>query len=644
LARPADPGARRGRLLFGCAAAALATLAAAACAPTTPPLPGGGSGPAASGGGPFERLLRPFAVLDESGREYALPFLGGFEAPRPHFIDIDGDGDLDLFVQELSNDLRFFENVGGANAPRYEWRTDKYQGLDIGEWYRFVDVDADGRVDLLSEERTSHIRFYRNSGTPTAPRFERVDSLRDSSGRAIFMDRQNIPALVDVDCDGRLDLFVGRVEGTVARYEAEAPGSDRFVFVTEGWEGIEIVGTLGPMTPGGGGAEEGELGPASPTLRHGANALAFADFDGDGDVDLFWGDFFEPGVLLIENVGRTCSAPSFEVEPVALPYADSVATSGYNAPVPVDFDGDGRLDFAMGVLGGAFNANRTSADNFYQWRRVAPDRFELATRRFLDGLDVGSESAPALVDLDRDGLLDLVVGSKIDPRATETGLLFFFRNEGSARAPRLRLADTLRLAEAYNQAPAFGDLDGDGRTDLVLGTWSGDVLYFRGEDPQGAAGFAADSTLAFRLPRGSNAMPTLGDLDGDGDLDLLVGQSNGALSFYRNDGTPTAPRFELAAERLAEITTGRRSAPALVDLDADGLLDLVLGSEAGALTVLRNAGTPGAARFEEDVRWNVALAPLSAPALADLDGDGVLDLVSGSMSGGVTFWRSAGPR
>ena len=56
-----------------------------------------------------------------------------------------------------------------------------------------------------------------------------------------------------------------------------------------------------------------------PPTMHGANALAFADYDGDGDADLFWGDFFEAGVLLIENIGRTCSTPSFQVEPVLLP-------------------------------------------------------------------------------------------------------------------------------------------------------------------------------------------------------------------------------------------------------------------------------------------------------------------------------------
>ena len=153
--------------------------------------------------------MTPFPVTDLTGRPFALPFLGGFDVPRPQFVDIDGDGDLDLFIQEYSNTLAFFENTGSAKAPAYAWRSDKYQNLDVGEWYRFIDLDADGRIDLVSEDPFSHMRFYRNTGSRTQPAFESNGQLLDPEGQPVFFDRQNIPAFVDLDCDKRLDLFVG---------------------------------------------------------------------------------------------------------------------------------------------------------------------------------------------------------------------------------------------------------------------------------------------------------------------------------------------------------------------------------------------------------------------------------------------------
>ena len=574
----------------------------------------------------FTRTVAPFAVIAADGHEHALPFLGGLDVPRPQFVDIDGDKDLDLFVQEYSNALMFFENTGSPAAPRYEWRSDRYQNLEIGEWYRFVDLDGDGLIDLLSELPFSNIRHYKNTGTTAQAKFTLVGPLRDDQDAPLFLDRQNIPAIVDLDCDGRLDLFIGRVEGTVTRYEAEQPKSLRFSFIEDRWEGIEIIGTIG-----------GGLG--FPSARHGANALAFADFEGDGDLDLFWGDFFEPGALLIENIGRTCSTPSFDVPPVSLPNVPSIRTSGYNAPAPVDFDADGDLDFLMGVLGGAFNPVSTSADNFYQWERTSKAAFTLKTKRLLDGIDLGSETNPAIVDLDADGDLDLAVGSKIDPVTGDAGRLTTFHNEGTAKTPRYRQGESLPFNNAFHLAPAFGDLDGDGDADMLLGTWNQDVLYYTNEGSPKAPRWTLDEARAIKPPRISHATPALGDLDGDGDLDLVLGQASGTLLLYRNAGSRATPRFELVADAFAGIRPGRRTAPSLVDIDGDGRLDLVVGRESSGAVLYRQTSTPKSLRFEEDASFALPLPALSSPRFADLDGDGIMDLLSGTASGGLVFYR-----
>lgn len=579
--------------------------------------------PVSLAGVSFEREVAPFLVSGTDGTPHALPFLGGLDVPRPQFADIDGDGDVDLFLQEFSNSLWFFENTGTRGVPRHEWRTDRYQDLEIGEWFRFVDLDADGLLDLLTESPVSHIRHYRNTGSKTAPVLTMVGELRDATGAPMFMDRQNIPALADLDCDGRLDMLVGRVEGVVDRYEAVAKGAAQFELIAERYEGIEIVGGVG-----------------MPTARHGANALALHDFDGDADQDLFWGDFFEPAILMIENVGSTCSNPSFQSDPVTLPFADGSRTSGYNAPAPIDIDNDGDLDFLMGVIGGAFNPIRTGEDNFFFWERTAAKAYVLRTKRFLDGIDHGSDAVPVFADIDADGDLDMLVGSKIDARTGSFPALQVYRNEGTRTAPRYRLLDALRFGDAYNLTPAAGDLDADGDIDLIVGTWNQDLMFVRNDGTPQAPKWTMESSAAIKLPRVSHAAPALGDLDADGDLDLIVGQANGMLVHLRNTGSRRSPRFELVTDKLDDLKVGRRSTPVVVDEDGDGLLDLVIGHEdRGPLAVARNTGTRRAPKFVVADPLPMPLPPISAPTFADVNGDGVPDLVVGTTSGGLRYYK-----
>jgi len=118
----------------------------------------------------YVRRIQGLEVIDENGDPVEQPFLGGFNIPRPQLVDIDADGDDDLFLQEWSGSVMFFEHVAGA-TPRYQWRADRYQDLEVGEWYRFVDLDRDGDADLLAERPFSYLRYYRNDGTPQAALF-----------------------------------------------------------------------------------------------------------------------------------------------------------------------------------------------------------------------------------------------------------------------------------------------------------------------------------------------------------------------------------------------------------------------------------------------------------------------------------------
>src|SRR5690606_27537355 len=112
------------------------------------------------------------------------------------------------------------------------------------------------------------------------------------------------------------------------------------------------------------------------------------------------------------------------------------------------------------------------------------------------------------------------------------------------------------------------------------------------------------------------------------------------VNFYRNTGSAGAPAFELVSDVYEAMDAGRRSHPSLADLDGDGDLDLVLGSEAGTAQVFRNDGTPAEPRWVRvEAGLGIDLPPYRAPVFADIDGDGRLDLVSGNLSGGLLFWR-----
>ncbi len=355
-------------------------------------------------------------------------------------------------------------------------------------------------------------------------------------------------------------------------------------------------------------------------------AIDFADIDGNGTLDLFWGDLFNRSLYFLENRG-TPTAPQFVLTDSTYPKPNPVLTDGFNMPQLVDIDGDGDLDLFVNVLFGT-----TTSDNFHFYRNIgtvqAP-RFVRETTRFVSTLDVGAASSPVFADLDGDGDLDLVIGS-------EDGKLVLYERTGPAALEHKtdRLID---LSGLFNVSPAFGDIDGDGKPDLILGDANGRVRLYRGP-----AFSAEDTTFPLRgVVFGQNAAPALADIAGRGLLDLFVGTGGGRIHHYRNVGTTAQPSFVFETNAFAGIHAGDDAKPTFVDFDGDGRLDLVVGSHDSSVMFFRNAGgsPPAFVRVPNAFAGQILFAR-TAPAFADLDGDGDPDMLLGNYKGGLYFYRN----
>jgi len=201
--------------------------------------------------------------------------------------------------------------------------------------------------------------------------------------------------------------------------------------------------------------------------------------------------------------------------------------------------------------------------------------------------------------------------------------------------------------------PALGDLDGDNDLDLLVGERSGHLVLYRNARNQvfqKKPGFYLSPDWQFETAEyagvntGGWAYPALADVTNDGALDLFVGAGDGTVAIYYNIGTSTAPIWPTSPD--ASLSVGYQAAPALDDLDGDGLLDLLVGHQGGTLTHFKNTGTltnPIWALQTTNYGGISESGDGLQPAFVDLDGDADLDLLVGLCGQMIWYERDGTP-
>jgi MYXO-CTERM domain-containing protein len=499
------------------------------------------------------------------GPEQSLP------APPPGRLlgagDLDGDGDQDVVLGDAS--LQWLENLGGATFGSLHDISGAIADLrDLA----VADLDGDSAADVVAAGRNGVAVFL---GDGTGASFTRTDPL--------FRDTPSVAPL-DVDGDGDLDLGVADPVGT-------------------SW--LENVG----------GRFSGSLRDQTLAVTQ-IQAVGAGDVDGDGDADLLTGDALDavgwresaPGGLGPRNVLHTgtrylsvvagldldadgdvevVSAGDQESdlrwsEPGAASQQVSHAANGVVGAVAVDLDLDGILDVV--------DVTQLSE---LAWSRGLGTTFE--PRAVL-----GTPNAPRAVvvaDVDGDGAPDVVT-------AAYDGVWWVAASAGGPGAPVLLKPTNRSLWDL-----ATGDFDADGDADLASIQLGGGVSWY---ENRGARDFR---THAVGYPYGSERLRAT-DADGDGDPDLVVSYSqdsaSGGVSVYENDGGGGFVPHPLAT------FPGGRAAWDVGDLDGDGAADVVLGLVDGAVrldgSTVRTVVATGP-------------GPVNDLRVADLDADGDLDVV-----------------
>jgi len=611
------------------------------------------------------------------------PWAGGLNYAQFSEIDYDYDGDMDLLVFDRSNDqMRVFEQKIEGGVSFY--KLDPLAYLEFPEQIRYrvfsIDYNGDGKNDLFTYG-IGGIKVFKNAGSPQLGlQWELAKDLlySDYTGANLnlYVSSSDIPAIVDVDFDGDIDILTFHISGEYLQYHQnqsqELYGhSDSLIFKlkNECWGGFrEDVNTNFlilndnslPCTTGNVPNPGIKPSTSSVDKAHSGSTVLALDFDGSGVQDVVIGDVAYSNMNLLINGGTAPNTNSLmiSVDPAFPSNSTPIAINLFPAAYFVDVDFDGKKDLLVAPNAKNISENEKSIWKYKNTGTQSSANFVFETKAFLqqDMIEHGTASVPFLVDIDNDGLKDLFVSNfyAYKPTLNKESRIAYYKNTGTLNNPKFTLIDSdfinlSTLNYGFKISPSFGDLDNDGKIDILLGLENGTLIFYKNNSSSSSLIFAPPvlnytDNLGAVISAGQYATPQIFDLDNDGKLDLIVGKKTGELMYYKNIGSLSTPQFELTNPMLGNIDVSTLTPdgyPTPHFFRVQDTTYLLLGASDGfirfydAIDNSLSIGNSFNLRDADFLSLSKAIGGYSSCAVAELDGDNKLNLFVGQDLGGL---------